>query len=262
LREPLLHFTLVGGLLFGVDHALVERKDDPTVIVLDATADREIRQVFQSARGRPPQADELKALRERWIDNEVLYREGLALQVDRGDTAIRERVIFKTLSVVDANTRLPTYDDAVLRRWFESRRDRYDEPARFDFHEAVLAGDATEPSVRAFVRGLNAGAPGDASAGLRVFKGRPHSNLVQSYGPDFAKALEGGPPGEWRALASGGQWRAVRLDASTPARPADYDALRGVVLQDWTDATMAAQRTDAVRALGRKYRIRVEDATP
>jgi hypothetical protein len=54
----------------------------------------------------------------------------------------------------------------------------------------------------------------------------------------------------------------VRLDASTPARPADYDALRGVVLQDWTDATMAAQRTDAVRALGRKYRIRVEDATP
>ena len=34
-----------------------------------------------------------------WLDNEVLYREGLALQVDKGDPAIRERVIFKALSL-------------------------------------------------------------------------------------------------------------------------------------------------------------------
>ena len=56
---------------------------------------------------RAPSADELDALRKVWLDNEVLYREGLALQVDRGDVAIRERVIFKALSVVDAGTKLP-----------------------------------------------------------------------------------------------------------------------------------------------------------
>ena len=30
---------------------------------------------------------ELQALRERWVDNEVLYREGLAQQVDRASRA-------------------------------------------------------------------------------------------------------------------------------------------------------------------------------
>ena len=91
-----------------------------------------------------PNADELEALHRVWLDNEVLYREGLALQVDKGDTAIRERVIFKALSVVDSNVKLPPADDQVLRTWFEAHRDKYDEPARYDFEEAALSGDNSE----------------------------------------------------------------------------------------------------------------------
>ncbi len=261
-REPLLHFVLLGALLFALDHWLVSRRDDPRTIVLGAQADQQARQLFKASRSRDPDTDELRALRERWLDNEVLYREGLALQVDRGDAAIRERVIFKSLSVVDANLKLPPFDDDTLRAWFEVRRGKYDEPARFDFHEAVLAGDSGEAAVRSFVQALNAGAPGQASAGLRVFKGRPHDNLASSYGQGFAKALEASPTGRWQAMATDGGWRAVRLDAVTPARPAVFEALRGVVLQDWTDATMAEQRTAAVRALARKYRIRVADGAP
>jgi hypothetical protein len=195
-------------------------------------------------------------------DNEVLYREGLALQVDKGDTAIRERVIFKALSVIDANTERPPVDDARLRQWFESHRVRYDEPARFDFQEAVLAQDNSEAAVRRFVAALQAGTPGDAQAGLRVFKGRPHSNLVQSYGAAFAARLESAPPGAWQSIDTGKGWRAMRLERVTPARPADFASLRGVVLQDWTDAVMAEQRTAAVRALAGKYRITVEAGTP
>jgi hypothetical protein len=101
---------------------------------------------------------------------------------------------------------------------------------------------------------------GDAKAGLRVFKGRPHANLVQSYGTEFAKALAESPVGEWRALPSQGGLRAMRLHAITPARPAVFEDLRGVVLQDWTDATMAEQRTAAVRALAKKYTVKVEAA--
>ncbi len=261
-REPLLHFALLGALLFALDHWLVSRRDDPRTIVLGAQADQQARQVFKASRSRDPDADELRALRERWLDNEVLYREGLALQVDRGDAAIRERVIFKALSMVDANLKLPAFDDDTLRAWFEARRARYDEPARFDFQEAVLAGANSEAAVHDFVQALNAGAPGQASAGLRLFKGRPHDNLVSSYGQAFAKALEASTTGRWQALATDSGWRAVRLDAVTPARPAVFEALRGVVLQDWTDATMAEQRTAAVRALARKYRVRLEDGAP
>ncbi|WP_431266079.1 peptidyl-prolyl cis-trans isomerase [Roseateles chitinivorans] len=268
-REPLLHFLLLGGVLFGVDHVMVSRADDPMRIVVGPEVDAEATQVFTASRGRAPDAKELAALRQVWLDNEVLYREGLALQLDKGDTAIRERVIFKSLSMIDAGVKLPPADDAHLRGWFESHRDRYDDPARFDFEEAVLAGDADEAALRAFVAKLNGGAAasssGDAGAGLRVFKGRPHANLVQSYGADFAKAIESSSVGEWRVFRTmeGGHpaWRAMRLVSTTPPRPGDFNVLRGVVLQDWTDATLSEQRSAAVLALSRKYTIRRETAS-
>lgn len=258
LREPLLHFVLLGGLLFAVDHLVVGRTDGASVIVVGAEVDDEARQLFKTARGREPNAEELDALRRAWLDNEVLYREGLALQVDRGDKAIRERVIFKALSVVDAGIERPSVDEKMLREWFERHRARYDEPGRYDFQEAVLAGDSSEAALRAFVERLNTGTPGDVDAGLRVFKGRPASNIVQSYGADFAAAMDEAPVGQWRAVLSREGWRAVRLDAAAPPKPADFERLRGVVLQDWTDATMAERRTDAVRALARKYAVKHE----
>ena len=261
LREPLLHFVLLGGVLFAVDYFLVGRDDYPNTIVIDAAVDQEARAVFKASRGREPDEAELYALRRVWLDNEVLYREGLALQLDKGEKAIRERVIFKALSVIDAGTKLPPYDDKLLRAWFEKNRAKYDEPTRYDFQEAVLSGNASESATRAFAAALNAGTPGDAEAGLRVFDGRPHENIVKSYGEEFAKALESAPVGEWRALPSHDGLRVMRLESIRPAQPADYENLRGVVLQDWTAATMAEQRSDAVRVLAKKYTVKVEDAS-
>ena len=262
LQEPLLHFVLLGAVLFAADHWLVGRSDDPRRIVVSAAVDQEAKTLFKNARGREPNADELKALRQVWLDNEVLYREGLALQVDKGDTAIRERVIFKSLSLVDAALKRPDITEAELRQWFEKSRAKYDEPARFDFQEAALAEDNNEAAVRAFVQALNSGTPGDAKAGLRVFKGRPHANIVESYGADFAKAIEAAPPGEWRALATSDGWRAMRLDAVTPAKPATWEVMPGVVMQDWNDTTMTELRTGQVRALARKYKIEFEAVQP
>jgi hypothetical protein len=261
LREPLLHFLVLGGLLFGIDHLVAGRADDPRTIAVDAAVDGQARQVFRAARGRDPNEEELYALRRVWLDNEVLYREGLALQVDKGDTAIRERVIFKMLSVVDAGVKLPAFDEKLLRGWFEKNRARYDEPARYDFQEAVLSGgERSETAVRAFVETLHKGTPGEVNAGLRVFKGRPQSNIVQGYGAEFAKALEDSPAGKWRALPTSDGWRAVQLDSLTPPKPAAFETLRGVVLQDWTDATLAEQRSAAVRALAKKYTVKYEPA--
>jgi hypothetical protein len=258
LREPLLHFIVLGGLLFGLDQALISKADDPRTIVVGAEVDSEARETFKAARGRDPNPEELEALHRVWLDNEVLYREGLALQVDKGDPAIRERVIFKALSVIDSNVKLPPVDDQVLRTWFETHRVKYDEPARFDFEEAALSGTSPEAAVREFVVALNNGTPGDAKAGLRVFKARPHSNLVDSYGAPFAKTLEESQPGTWQALQTRDGWRAMRLNAVTPPKAAVFEQIRGVVLQDWTDATASEQRTAAVRALAKKYKINYE----
>ncbi len=258
LREPLLHFVVLGGLLFIGDHFLVARNDDPHTIVVGADVDAQARDLFKASRGRDPNAQELAALRQVWLDNEVLYREGMALQVDKGDPAIRERVIFKALSMIDASVKLPPVDDAVLQRWFEGHRAKYDEPPRFDFDEAMLTGDSSEAGARHFAASLNAGATGDLGAGLRVFKGRPRENLLQSYGTDFTKALESAPPLQWQALQTHDGWRVVRLDRASAGRPAAFEALRTVAQQDWTDATLSQQRSAAVHAMAKKYIIRTE----
>jgi len=258
-REPLFHFVLLGALLFLADWLIAGRADDPHTIVVDAAVDAQAIKVFKDARGRDPNKDELYALRRVWLDNEVLYREGLALQVDKGDAGIRDRVIFKALSVLETNLKPAAIDDKALREWFEANRAKYDEPARFDFQEAILAGDGSEGAVRALVETLHEGKGGELNAGLRVFKGRPRSNVVQGYGEEFAKALEESRPGEWRAFATRDGWRAMQLDRVSPAEPAVFEVLRGIVRQDWLDQKMSEQRSAAVAILAKKYRIKVEE---
>lgn len=256
LREPLLHFLILGLCIFGLDRVVAGRADDPRVITIDAAVDAEVRKVFADARRRDPNAQEMDALRRVWLDNEVLYREGLALQVDKGDPTIRDRVIFKALNVIEAGLKLPAIDDAGLRAWFERNRARYDEPARLDFQEAVLPGDTPETALRAFAAALNAGSTGDARASLNAYRGRPHPTIVQSYGEEFARTLEASPPGEWRVLSSKDRLRVMRLESVTPARAAEFEALRGTVMQDWVDATMAEMRSAAVKAMTAKYTLR------
>jgi hypothetical protein len=259
LREPLLHFAVLGALLFGVDAMLASREGDPRVIVVDAEVDAHAIKVFTDARGRDPNPDELYALRKVWLDNEVLYREGVALGLDKGDTAIRERVIFKALSMVDAGTKLPKVDESTLREWFLKNRVKYDEPARFDFEEAVLAGERNEATARSFAAALNAGTPGETQAGLRVFTARPQDNIVQSYGAEFAALLASAPVGEWQALPSREGLRVMRLKSTTPAKAAVFEDVAGAVMQDWTDFVMAEQRSTAVHALAQKYKVRVTE---
>ena len=160
--------------------------------------------------------------------------------------------------MVDSNTKRPEFDDKVIREWFEKNRTRYDIPQRFNFQEAVLSGEISEATVRSFVSALNSGATPEVQAGLRVFTDRPHANLLDSYGEEFATALESSPPGEWRALQTKSGWRAMRLEGVVPAEAADFERLRGVVAQDWTDTVMAEQRSAAVAALAKKYTIVID----
>jgi hypothetical protein len=267
LREPLLHFVLIGAALFAGDYLVNRDKANPRVITVDAAVDAEAVRVFQDARGRAPNTDELYALRRVWLDNEVLYREGLALQMDQGDKAIRDRVIFKALSTINAGLKLPPVNDTVLRAWFENNRSKYDEPARFDFSEAVLPeASPTEASATALANSLNATAGtntvAETQASLRVFKGRPQANIVQSYGADFSRALAEAPVSEWRVMRHADTWRVMRLEAITAPKAATFEPLRTAVLADWTDAVMAEQRAAAVKAMALKYQVVTEAPKP
>jgi hypothetical protein len=260
LREPLAHFIVFGALVFGADHQLITRRNGPNVIVMDAAVDEEARSVFRSAMSREPTSEDMKILRQRWLDNEVLYREGLALRVDQGDVTIRERVIFKTLSLMEANLSLPPTDEAALRAWFEQHRADYDEPQRFDFQEALPLADASGADAAQFAAALNSDAGKDGQGSLRVFKGRPRGNLVASYGEPFAAALESAAPGRWQVLPSADGPRVIRLDAIAPGQKVAFEAVQARVYQDWKDASMQQLRTGALRELGKKYKVRQVEA--
>jgi len=260
LREPLLHFVVLGGLIFAIDHALVSGKPDPREIVVGPEVDAEARAIFRTAQGREPSDAEMRVLRERWIDNEVLYREGLALRLEQGDPALRERVIFKALNVIEQSLPAPEVDDLALRAWFEQQRARYDIPARFDFAEAVVSGDWSEDGARRFAAALNSGAPADVQSGLRVFDGRPQENIETSFGAEFASALARMPLDQWQVLPSKDGPRVVRLQAHTPGERANFEALRTRVRQDWLDEQAQQLRTSAVRQLGKKYTVRFAGA--
>ena len=255
LKEPLLHFVILGGVLFAADHVLYVHRGDPNTIVISGAVSADERAMFKASRSRDPNERELAAMHRVYINNEVLYREGIAMQLDKGDETLRERVIFKMLSVVDSNVRLPTIDENALKTWFEQNRKLYDEPERYTFDEAVLAGDNSESAVGAFVAALNGGTPGDAKAGLRVFKGRPLENLVQSYGAEFPRQLQASPIGEWRALQTKDGWRAMRTNEITQAKPAVFEKVRNNVFADWKDKTASDMRTAAVLAMGKKYKV-------
>lgn len=262
LREPLLHFLVLGAVMFGVDHTLNLQKDDPQTITISRSVRTEAHDIFTAGLKREPSDAEMKTLLDRWVDNEVLYREGLALGLDRGDTAIRDRIIFKALSVTQSGLMLPKIDEAGVRAWFESKRDRYDTPARFDFLEAVVTSDRSPEALNIFVDALNGKGKSDAESSLRVFKDRPRQNLVQSYGPDFTATLEKSSPGVWQVISSTDGLRVVRLEEIKPGAPADFEKNKDAIYQDWRDDTMAQLSTNAVRAMGKKYKVRDEGVKP
>lgn len=259
LREPLLHFLILGAAIFGIDQWRNAGSETASDIVVTAKVQQEAKAIFEAGMKREPKPEELKVLLDRWVDNEILYREGLQLGLDRGDSGIRDRVIFKAMSVTQAGIVLPEVDEAGLKAWFESNRERYDTPARFDFLEAAVPPDTKLDALQRFAVALNSNQdePGIESS-LRVFRDRPRSNLLQSYGKDFTEAIEQLKPGQWQVLVSNDGPRVIRLESLKPAVAADFEAVKVKLYQDWKDEMTSQRSKELIREMGKKYQIRQE----
>jgi hypothetical protein len=147
-REPLLHFVALGLLIFAVDHFASPASGDPRMITVDKEIETNLVSLFEEGQGRAPTDRELDRLIHRWLQNEVLYREALALGLDKGDEMIRERLILKMRMVVLNNVVVDPPSEKDLRQWFERNRSRYDLPRRFDFVQFQVAdANADDPNL-------------------------------------------------------------------------------------------------------------------
>src|SRR5690242_17102463 len=129
LREPLLHFVVAGFVLFLAGEAH-RRETDPLRIVV--TPEREARLVnrYVLQFGSPPEAATRAALVDREIEEEMLFRQGLALGLDRNDELVRRRIVQKMQFLLEDVSPPAEPADAELRAFYSLHADRYTTPAR------------------------------------------------------------------------------------------------------------------------------------
>ena len=255
IEEPLLIFTAIAVLIFLGDYLISLTKNDPKAIVITPEIREDIKQIYINSLKREPTPVDMKILIDRWVDNEVLYREGLALGLDKGDSSIRERVIFKTLSVTQAEITLPKLDDNDLQKWFMAHEDQYDSPALINFEEAVVSGKPSKDDLTNFINALNGKGHSSIDSSLEIFKDRPRFTIVDGYGEEFTNALEKLTLKEWVSLDSKMGTRVVRLIGVKPGDKANFEPLKTKVYTDWKNQTAAELSTKAIRELGKKYKI-------
>ncbi len=125
LSEPILHFVVLGGIVFGLDSYFSYQRGDQFTVKVDQTQQDLLGALYKVGRGHDPEPQELNELIARWVDGEILYREGLALGLDRGDPGIRERVISNIIGMIKSSSTENGDDPAVIHSWLDHRRSAY-----------------------------------------------------------------------------------------------------------------------------------------
>ena len=90
-REPLLHFLLLGALLFVLHRAWQGLQPSDRLIVITPALHADLERELAVELGRAPDAAELAAALETWKSEEVLFREGVRLGLDDDDPLVRRR---------------------------------------------------------------------------------------------------------------------------------------------------------------------------
>jgi PPIC-type PPIASE domain len=272
-REPVTHFVLIGAVLFALDavlsrdaaadrdapHRPFAVPSEPIVVTEDIRA--MLVERWSRTHATPPTADELEPLVQGWIDQEVLYREGLARGLAEGDAQVRERVASQMAYVLESRITIPEPDPAELRAWFEAHAERYARPERVDFTQVFVEGNdaAAETEARELLRLLEAGADpnglGDTFAGGRRFRGRRLAELAERFGEAFIAGMETQPPGTWSLRRSGLGVHLVRVDRWVPGRAPSFDAVQGEVRHDWAEAQRASALLRAKQALRSRWEL-------
>ncbi len=93
LREPLLHFIAIGGLIVVLFAAMSEPGPEPAdTIVVGPERIEQLARGFQAVWRRSPTDDELRAMIDDFVREEIYYREALALGLDSNDTVVRRKI--------------------------------------------------------------------------------------------------------------------------------------------------------------------------
>jgi hypothetical protein len=273
IREPLLHFLVLGAGLFLLFEVLeggqaIRPDAGPERLVVSAAKVEQLA-IWAKQRGRPPTEPELRGLVEGHIVEEILYREALALGLDRDDTIVRRRLRQKMDFIVGdlAAAREPT--DGELQAFLDENAERFLLEGRVAFRHVYVdtdrRGEAAGAEATRLLAVLNAGGPevdtselGDRFL-LEVGEGlQREGDVARLLGREFTEGLREVGTGHWGGpVQSAYGLHLVLVTERVPGRKPALPEVRDVVRRDWLFERRREAEASFLAALRERYRIEV-----
>ena len=221
--------------------------------------------------GRPPSAVEMRAAVKAYVDEEMRYREGLALGLDHDDTIVRRRLAQKYDFMLGAETADAVPTEAQLHAVFDRGGQHYTAPTLASFCQAYFgAGAQGLERAKAVVAALSPSAAGDAASVPkgsdqlpypRCYDAAAHTDVRRDFGEFFAGALDRMPVGSWQGpVESGYGFHAVFVRTRNPGRRLSFDEARPRVEDDWRKQAVEQARLRQDRDLRARYHVSIDEA--
>src|SRR5688572_4043034 len=266
IKDPLVHFLLIGAALFVVAAMRGERESTDRIVV---TAEQvaQARAAATALQGREPTAEELAALVEPTVRDEVMYREALALRLDVNDDEVRRRLVEKMSYLTQDLADPEPGSEETLRQFYESSPDLFTIPELVSFDQVFFSpgarGETLESDAAAGVAALRAGrAPaevGDRTPLRESYDDAPREQVAVLFGDELADALFTAQPGEWSGpFRSDFGLHAVRLRSRSAARLPPYDEIAARVAEEYGTQRRREANEQAYQEMRARYEVVIE----
>jgi len=270
LREPLLHFLLAGGLLFLAARYHADANDRHRIMIDDSRV-AQIEETWRLQYGSPPSAAMRETLLRKWIDEEALYREGVARGVDQDDEIIRRRVIQKMQFLTQDLAATPDPSASDLRGYYQAHLNQYRTADRVTFSHIFFSPDtrgeaasrqAAEETL-ATLQSTVMRAPelGDRFPDRYDYAGLDPIDAGRLFGRSgLSTDLFSAPIGRWSGpYRSGFGWHLVRVEARSGSSLPPFESVADKVREDDLADERAAADAKALADIERRYTVARQD---
>jgi peptidyl-prolyl cis-trans isomerase C len=270
LREPLLHFLLIGAagfVLYGYVHR-GESANTSYKIYLSLDDLKQLDISFVSQWQRQPTAEEFTGLVEQFIRQEILYREGLAMGLDKDDIIVKRRMAQKMEFLSEDVTSAHEPSTAELQAWYASHTQMFALPDRATFrhlyfsidHHGADAKKAAEAALRHIAQMPEDRGAEEANADPFMFQDyygdRAPYQLAKEFGPAFAVELFKLKTGHWQGpIESGYGWHLIWIESIAPGKVPAFEEVEPDVKTAWLADQKAIQWQKAYATMRAKYEV-------
>ena len=272
LKDPLVHFLLIGAALFAV--AALRGQSVTTgreQIVVTAEQVAQARAAAAALQGREPTTEELRALIEPTVRDEIMYREALALGLDVNDDEVRRRLIEKMSYLTQDLADPEPSSEEELRQFYEASPDVFTIPSLVSFDQVFFSpgsrGAALDADAAAGLAALRAGRAaaevGDRTPLRESYDDAPREQVAVLFGDELADALFSAAPGEWSGpFRSDFGLHAVRLRGRSDARLPPYDEIAARVAEEFGAQRRREANERAYQEMRARYDVVIEQPRP